>query len=56
METCMGHAETTQRGQTSTANCTVTTTVITHMNTVFLMVTERLAASALVAKGCSPDI
>ena len=54
METCIGHAETTQRRTNinSKLYC-YNKTVIMYMNTVFLIVTERLVASALVAKDYS---
>lgn len=54
METCIGHAETTQRRTNinSKLYC-YNKTVLTYMNSVFLIVTERLVASALVAKDYS---
>lgn len=51
METCIGHAETAQRRTNinSKLYC-YNKTVTTNMDTVFLIVTERLVASALVAR------
>lgn len=51
METCTRHAETTQqRTNINSKLYCYNKTVITYMNTVFLIMTERLVASALVAK------
>lgn len=51
METCIGRAETMQRRTNinSKLYC-YNKTVTTNMDTVFLIVTERLVASALVAR------
>lgn len=54
METCIGHAKTTQqRTNINSKLYCYNKTVITYINTVFLIVTERLVASSLVARDYS---
>lgn len=51
METCIEHAETTQwRTNINSKLYCYNKTVTTNMDTVFFLVTERLVASALVAR------